>query len=215
MRPDEEANRDEIQRDKNFQKNVSSAIGSAAAIGTGGAAARVIPFLSKFLTPDIAMKGLSKVSPKIADFLQRGQSMGLNVQDGLQYLRDSIEPKQESQQAQSQPAKENRNIIEQYSPNLFQYIKDLISQGNKPVEAAIKAKKFLTEGESKKAISQIEKDHKTKFEDIVQSIFGNEAVNQAPQQNVQQQPNPQDNQAGPGQQALMNILSKINQSLGQ
>lgn len=237
MRPDEEANRAEIQRDKKTRSNIAKGVGTAATLAVGGASARVLPFLSRFIPTDLAMKGLSKVAPKLSDFLKRGQSMGLNVEEGIQYIRDSMEPKKE-------PPKEDRNIIEQYSPELHQFIDQQIRGGRKPIEAAAIAqndKRFSS------VINKLSKDHNTPWSSIIDSVYGmgeraaasnpkQEALNKWNErqkkqsfleeererfergygnQMAQQGQQSQGGQPGPGQQALMAILNKINQKLGQ
>ncbi len=218
MRPDEEANRAEIERDQRFRSNVAKGVGTAATLGAGAATARIMPFLSKFIPVDLAMKGLTKVSPKIADFLKRGQSMGLNVEEGIQYIRDSISPKEEKKSPETgKNPKENRNVIEQYSPELHQFILGEMQNGRSPLEAgAIATLGRKGDPDFKPIISKLTKDHKTSWSSILESVYGAQGGQKAPnnpnpQQNQQQQPN----QPGPGQQALMDILAKINQKLGQ
>src|ERR1700676_3962059 len=94
LRPDEEANQSEIERDKNFRGNAKKAVETAANIGltaTGlGISARIAPFLSPLIPKDLAMKGINKLSPKLGDFLKKGLEQGLNLQDGLDFIKDKI-----------------------------------------------------------------------------------------------------------------------------
>jgi len=173
MRPDEEANRDEIQRDQRFRSNVAKGIGTAATIGAGAATTRILPFLSKFIPTDLAMKGLSKVSPKLADFLKRGQSMGLNVDEGIQYIRDSIQPKQQ------EGAKQNKNIVEQYSPELHQFMTESIGSGEDPIRVAATA--ILDKKKNfESIIRKMEKDHNTPWTSIVESVYGGQGGKNTP-----------------------------------
>ena len=205
MRPDEEANRAEIERDQRFRSNVAKGIGTAATVGAGAATARIMPFLSKFIPVDLAMKGLSKVSPKVADFLKRGQSMGLNVEEGLQYIRDSISPKQETKQAE--PPKQNKNVIEQYSPELHQFISEEIQKGRSPLEAgAIATLGAKGMPDFRKIISKLTKDHKTSWSAILESVYGQQGGQKAPNQ-----PQPQQNQQQ--QQPAGDKWNKIAESL--
>jgi len=215
MRPDEKAVESEIERDQRFRSNVSKGIGTAAGLIGGasvsGAASKVLPWLSSYIPPDLAMKGLSKVSPQIANFIKRGQSMGLNIEEGLQYVKDEISSKKES-------PKQDRNIIQQYSPELHEFISQQVSGGRTPIETAAIAqhdKRFSD------IIKKLTKDHKTDWSKIVDSVYGGgqygSSVNpDSEQQQQQQQQQPQvQGQVGAGSQALMDILSKINQKLGQ
>jgi hypothetical protein len=195
LRPDEEANEREIERNERFNSNVKRGVktaGNLAISASGvGLSSKLLPFLSKYIPPDLAIKGINKVSPKIGGFLEKGAAMGLDVQEGLNFLKDKLEPKE---QEGKEPAKENRNIIQQYSPGLFQYISDLIKEGNTPIEAGAKALKFLDD-KHRKVIKQMEKDHKTDWSSIVQSVFGNGQMAQEPNQGNAQQ-------AGNGAQGL-------------
>lgn len=200
LRPDEEANRSDIERDENFRSTVNKGIGTVATLGTAAGIGRIMPFLSKYIPADLAIKGLRKVSPKIADFLQRGKSMGLNVEEGIQYVKDTLNPK-----TSEPPAKENRNIIEQYSPELHQFIDQEIKKGRKAIEAGALAQ---SDKRFKQVIDKISKDHKTPWSAILQTVYGDQSIQPQQQQNQQQQPQ------GQGQAALMAILQKIQQSRG-
>lgn len=211
MRPDEQANEAEVDRDRKFRSNVKSGISSLGVAGGAvgaGVAGKIMPFLSKYIPTDLAIKGISKISPKIGDFLKRGQSMGLDMEEGLQYVKEQFEPKQEA-------AKENRNIVEQYSPELHQFILGQIQEGRSPIEAGAIAR-MGRKGEEhlKKAIDKIEKDHKAPWSSILETVYGGQG-SQQPQQpgNQQQDPNAQQ-QPGQGQAALMAILQKLQQSRG-
>lgn len=219
MRPDERANEAIIERDEKMRGNVASGIKSAVALGTGaaatGVAARVLPWLSHHIPTDLAMKGLSKVSPKVASFLERGKSMGLDVEQGIDYLRDQISPKEE--EGKAEPAKTDKNIVQQYSLELDEFIKNAAGQGINPIKAALNAEHVQGFNQ---VIKKIVKDHKVPWSQIVESIYGKEAVvnpssQQAAPQPQQQQAQANQTQGGQGQQALMAILAKINQKLGQ
>jgi alkylated DNA nucleotide flippase Atl1 len=211
LRPDEEANLKEIERDKRFRSTLSHAgaagIGLATGLGASSLGTRLLPFLSEHIPLNLAMKGINKISPKLGKFLKDGQSMGLNVKEGLDFIKDKI------------GSKEQRNIIEQYSPELHNFLKQEIGQGRAPIEAAALATLPKSGRDFTKAIKQLEKDHKTSFQQIVQSIFGTaqQSQQQMPQQmqpEAPQQAQTAQQGAGPGQQAntdqaLMAALEKI------
>lgn len=212
MRPDEIAGQSEIERDQRFRSNVARGVGTAATtaagLGSAAAASKILPWLNQYIPAELAMKGLSKVSPKLADFLKRGQSAGLNVEEGIQYLREQLPNPEEKKSPEK--AKENRNLIEQYSPELHQFIVTEMKNGRKAMEAgALATLKF------KKEISKITKDHKTPWSAIIQSIYGTQEPQQTAPNQPEQQQKTQTQQGGAGQQALMAILEKINQRLGQ
>lgn len=218
-RPDEVAVDSEIERDQQFRNNLIKGAGTAASLGAGaiatGTAARVLPWLSQYIPTDLAMKGLRKVSPKIADFLKRGQSAGLDIKEGLQYVKDSISKEQEKKPSEREKKpKIDRNIIEQYSPELHQFIMSEIKNGRSPLEAGAIAALDRKGSNFKSIISKLTKDHKSPWSAILETVYGGQQGPQNSSSAQQQQPN-QSSQSGPGQQALMDILAKINQKLGQ
>src|SRR6185312_10659550 len=105
-----------------------------------------------------------------------------------------------------EPPKESRNIIQQYSPELHQFIDQEVRKGHKPIEAGAIAQ---ADKRFKDIISKLTKDHQTPWSNILESVYGG-GEQALPPQNPQQ---PQQ-QSGQGQQALMAILQKIQQSRG-
>jgi hypothetical protein len=96
---------------------------------------------------------------------------GLSLTSGLDYLRQNSEPKEEKQEN----AEESRNIIEQYSPELNQFIQEQIGKGLDPLQAGAIAqndKRFSS------VIQKLMKDHKTPWSNIIESIFGKEVARQ-------------------------------------
>ncbi len=212
MRPDERTAEAEIERDKQFRGNIGKAVktvagaGIAAGLGASGIASKVLPWLSTYIPVDLAMKGLRKVSPKVADFLDRGRSMGLDVKEGMEYVKDQFDQSKK-------PAKDQRNILQQYSPELHTFIETEIQRGRTPIEAAAMAQ---YNKEFDPIIKKLTKDHKTPWSKIVEDIFGNGHTAQPNQAQQQQQMQEQSQQQGQGQgaQLLTSILEKINQGLG-
>jgi hypothetical protein len=225
LRSDEMANEAEVGRDKKFRSNVGKGVATAASLGAGalgGLSSKILPFLNQYIPAGLAMQGISKVAPKLGTFLQKGQEMGLDVQQGLDFLKDKLSPKEGSD------SKEKRNIIEQYDPDLFRLLKRKLELGDDPGEAA----SHSNFGKYKESIKKMEKDHKMPFADIVKSVFGQgqmglpqqqqQAQQQAQMQAQQQQQmqgqqlqQGQQGQGGQGQQALAAILQKIQARLAQ
>jgi hypothetical protein len=186
MRPDEQANQAEIERDERFRGNLKRGVGTAASIAGGAAASRVMPFLNGHVPVDLALKGLSKVSPQIADFLKRGQQAGLDIKEGMNYVKDLMKP-DESKQA---PAPDKKNIVEQYSPELHQYIVNELKTGRPLLQIAALAQLGGKKGSFKKAIEQMEKDHQAPWSSIAESIYGsNRNQPQKGGNNMQNTPN--------------------------
>jgi hypothetical protein len=218
MRPDEQANQAQIDRDKRIRQNVGRGVKTAAEIGLTvasayaipAASARVLPWLNKYIPPELAMKGLKKVAPKVAGFLERGLSMGLDLEEGMNFVKDKISTKNEKESPENaenphktgKNAKESRNIIEQYSPELHQFIDQEVKKGRPVIQAGALAQndKRFTD-----IIKKLSKDHKTDWSSILESVYGGaqspnaSQQQQSPQQGQQMQPA----QAQGGQQQKM------------
>jgi hypothetical protein len=220
MRPDEQANEAAVQRDQRMRQNVSRGVGTAVGTASAAFGARALPFLSEYIPTDLAMKGLQRVAPKVADFLRKGQSAGLDIKQGMEFIKSKLSPEESE-------AQDNRNLIEKYSPELHQFISDKIKGGQSHLGAGALAELGKTGGKDfKSIIDKIKKDTKSTWAEVLEAVYGGaQSANNAGNnmQNPSNQPpggqNPStqqaSQQAGPGQQALMDILSKINQRLGQ
>jgi hypothetical protein len=182
LRSDEEANQAEVERDRKLRGNIGKGISAASSLATAAIASplasKVMPFLNQYIPPALAMKGIEKVSPKLGSFLKKGQKMGLDVQEGLDFIKDKFDgEKKES-------PKENRNIIQQYSPELHQFIDQQVKSGRSAIEAGAIAqadKRFSG------IINKLSKDHKTPWSNILESVYGKGDMAQPNQQQEQQQ----------------------------
>lgn len=182
LRPDEEAAQEEIRRDQKFRQNIQKSVktaGTLTGVGIAGAlSSKIAPFLSQYIPTDLAMKGINKVSPKLGEFLRKGQAMGLDVREGIDFIKNKITPKEINKPI------ENRNIIEQYSPELFQFINNEIQKGKSPLEAgelALNQENFI------KIIQKIMADHKAPFSSILKTVFGGSDLAQTNGQTQKQQ----------------------------
>jgi hypothetical protein len=207
LRSDERAAQAEIERSEKLKKNIQTGVKTAASLGIsaigGGLTARLLPLLSEYIPTELAVKGISKISPQLGSMLNAGMASGLDIKEGLNFLKDKISS------SQTQP--NQRSIIEQYSPELFQFLRGEIEKGRKPLEAGALAE---TSGKFKNAIEKMVKDHKVPFSSILQTVFGGKE-NIAQKQPEAPQAAQAQQQPGQGQQALMAILQKIQASKGQ
>lgn len=187
LRPDELERESDIRKSQGRTKEIKSGIelgGSLATAGLfGSAASKVMPFLNKYIAPDLALKGINKVMPKLGEFLKNGMKQGLTLESGLNYIKDSFE-----QEESNSPVKQNRNIIQQHSPELHQFIDQQIKSGRAPIEAGALAQ---NDKRFKSAIDKITKQHKTPWSSIIESVYGQRAQKaqepQAPQNAPQNQ----------------------------
>ncbi len=228
LRSDEEANQAEIGRDERFRSNVGK--GVATAVSLGGAAlsspivSKILPFLNQYIPAGLAMKGINKISPKLGSFLKQGQDMGLNVEDGLTFLKDKIEKGKDVV---------TDDLIEKYSPELSGFIENLMDKGETPETAAAVVRNIPKNfSKFKTAIEKIEKHAGQDFSSIVNKIYAKLMKGKQPQQLQQgqergmpsqmQQPQqqaksqqPQQGQQGNGyaKQQLMQAMQSLSQQL--
>jgi hypothetical protein len=186
MQPYQEAS-EEISRQANAPLNIAKNVGGLASAGAtayfGGAAInRVLPFLSKYIPEELAIKGLNKIDPRFGKFINKAMAAGQTFDE----VKDLIGSKIEEGAEQSMPAKESRNIIEMYSPELHQFIQEQIQSGRSPLEAGALATLDKKGGKGFKGIiDKIVKDNKAPWAAILQTIYGQ---GQMAQQQSQQQP---------------------------
>lgn len=203
MRPDERANQELIERDRRFRGNIKNIASAAVGTGLSIASSKVLPFLSEYLPVDLAMRGLDKVSPAIGRFLKKGQSMGLDIKEGMNYVKEQMMPKKEQEQPQ-----ENLNIIEQYSPELHQFIDQEVRKGRPLIQAGALAQNDRRFAD---VINKLQKDHKTPWSQILQSIYGGALKEQAQDQGQMQKPQ---QGGGQGQNRLASVLQQYMQMKG-
>ena len=174
---------------KRFSKAGSAISGVVGAASFTPILSRAAPFLSEYIPETLAIKGLSKISPKFGKFIQEAFDSGYDYDEVKDFIGQQINDSQEGQ------AKENRNIIEQESPELHQFLNNEIRNGRNPIEAAAIAqndKRFSS------IIKNLMKKYKTPWSNLIQSIFGSgeQALPQQKQmqQGIQQMQQPMQNQ---------------------
>jgi hypothetical protein len=213
FQPYQEAS-EEIKRQQEAPGKIlkKAAILAPSVVGAGSIATRALPFLSQYIPENIMQKGLSKIDPRFGKFITGAQNAGHAIDDIKDFLKEKIEP---SEEGNKEKPPEQRNIIQKYSDNLYEYMRDMIEvAGNTPQQAAIKAKKFQPP-KFQKIMSQIEKDYKSDWVSIVESIFGKGDMGQQAQQQPQAQPmQPQTQsqaqpQGGNADQQLLAAMQKI------
>lgn len=197
-RPDELASMAEIERGKKYRGLAKSTISTAASLGGyTQLAGKLLPFLNENLPIDIAMKGIKKFSPNLAKLLNKGATMGLDIGEGLEYIKDRISPKPEEK------------------TSIFKDLIKGIDIASLP-ESQQKQLGFLqmaAEELEKKGVGPNDEPFKKlakKIKDVLKGktkVLEAEAMEMQPEQSIQPQQAAQ--QVGPGQQALMAILQKI------
>ena len=173
-----EMKRQSEERPKQLAKN-ALAIGSTLATAGSFAPilARAAPFLSEYIPEVLAIKGLSKINPKMGNFVKKAMDDGFDFNEVKNFIGEQI--------SDSQKPQGKGNIIEQYSPELHQYIKDEKQKGKSGL-SAITFPKFKT------IIEKLTNDHKASFADILKSVYGDDGLAEQ-QQPAQNQPNSANN----------------------
>src|ERR1700754_473058 len=189
-----------------------AAIGTAA-FGGSSLINRILPLLSEYVPEELAKKGIAKVSPKLGQFIESATNLGHDFYE----VRDFIRGKAAEQEEDTQKSKvDKRNIIEQYSPELHQYITEEIGKGRAPLEAGALAS---LQEIFKEPIKKITKDHKAPFASIIETIYGSaQPTSQGGQQMMggqQMQPTGQGSQGGQGKAALLQTMQEITKALQQ
>jgi hypothetical protein len=184
----------------------SAALGGAALSGGSSILKKALPFLNKYIPENLAIKGLSKINPAFGKFINKAKEGGKSFDEIKEFITEQLgEAKQETEN-ENQPEKDNRNIIEQYSPELHGYILDQIKKGMSPLQAA-DSSNFLQK--HKDIIKKITKDHKAPWSSIVESTYGQ--AGKAPIQEEQMQQQPQQMQQQP-QQIQQQVQKQGNQN---
>lgn len=105
MRSEERASQQEIESSKQGGRLLSSAASWAlpyAKVAAGSAVlSRISPFLNDLIPSELAMKGLSKIDPRLGKFFKGILSSGHTADEGLQYLRKELTP----ESTKNQPVK--------------------------------------------------------------------------------------------------------------
>lgn len=194
----------------NIGKNVGiSAIGGAAARFGTQAVSKLIPRISAlindYVPENIAVKGLEKIDPRFKTFMEGAIDSGYSFDDIKEFMKEKI--------SKSEQPKENRNIIEQYSPELHQFIDQQVKAGLNPIQAGAIAQNKKEFGN---IIKKLSKDHNTPWSNIIESVYGTgqEAQQQQMQQVQQQQRMQQTQGEGQGSQRLMQAIQQLRQLRG-
>ena len=166
MQPYQKASEEIIRQQSEPSRLVKTAAKTALGLAGGGVAVRrIAPFLSQYIPEDIFVKGLSKIDPRLGKFIRSAMEQGHSVDDVKNFMGEKVQ--------ESEPLKTDKNVVEQYSPELHQFLSEHIQKGRSPLEAAGMATLDQTGRKSfKRIIDKITKDHKSPWSAIVESVYG-------------------------------------------
>lgn len=199
----------------NLAKNIGlSAIGGGAAKLGSSALASLLPkvkaLINEYVPDELSKKGLEKLDPRFGQFIKGGEQEGYDYGEIRKFIGEKVD------KSEQENAKQSKNIIEQYSPELHQFIDNEVKGGRTPTQAAAIAqndKKF------QEIIKKLSKDHKTPWSSIVESIYGTPEtapIQRQQQQDQQiQQEQPQQQGISPEKQQFLQIVQQLTQQMRQ
>jgi len=199
----------------NLAKNIGLGIASGAAAKFGSSAiSTILPkikaLINEYVPDDISMKGLEKVDPRFKEFIKGALDAGYDYTDIRNSIGERIEKSEQNH------VRQNKNLIEQESPELHQFILSEIQKGRSHLQAGALAQLEDKKGFSK-IIKKLEKSHHAPWSSILETIYGGQQQAISPIEEEKQQPQQmqqQGQQPGQGSAALMKILQKIQQARG-
>jgi len=162
-------------------------LGGAALGISSKAFSKVMPFLNEYIPENLAIKGINKVFPALGRFLKAGERQGLTPKSGLDFIKNEVSKQQQKDSIYSLAAKgttknattQGKNVIEKFSPKLHKFLEDRIKNGIAPEKAAVAAFSGKAKKQFSTIISEIERDQKDIWEDIVERIYGSPKTDQA------------------------------------
>ena len=170
MQPYQEASEEMRRRGEQPFKALKTVASAGASVLPAVAGAKIIgkvmPFLSKYIPTDLAIKGLSKIDPRFGKFIKKSMQEGYDFDEVKEFIQEKVSG---AEKESEQPAQENTNIIQQFSPALHEFIDEQLKRGRSPLEAGAIAqndKRFSD------AINKITKAHKSPWSAILQTVYG-------------------------------------------
>lgn len=231
LRPDEMAAESEIERDQRVRSKIGKGVATVAplALGASGAFSKIMPLLNEMVPVDLAMKGINKLMPKVGKFLKKGQEMGLDVREGMDFVKEQIEktaPKKEPAKSLftqmlggADPSSLPAQVQEQVQ--FIGTIADKFESEGKTMESPevkklSKKLKDIVKGKPGVAVEEIARFQSAQQPQgqMGQPMQGMQPQQQASMQAPMQGQMGQPGGGGPGQQALMEILKKIQAQRG-
>lgn len=153
------AEQEQEARPANWLKNAG--ITGASLFGGASILSRALPLLSQFVPENLALKGFSKLDPRLGRFAKQATEAGYTFNE----IKDFLKSKSEEESRGS----ENKNIIQMYSPQLHEFLTAEIEKGRAPLEAGALAqlqKPFQAD------IKKITQEHKAPFSAILETVYG-------------------------------------------
>lgn len=182
---------EEIKRQGDIPKNLvqqgasaAAAIGGASVFGKG-LAEKALALASNYLPENLAIKGLTKLDARFGKMITLAVNAGQTGREAIDFIAGKAKEGMEQEQAQ-----DKRNLIEKHSPELHQFITEQMKKGKSHKEAGALATIGVGGKDFKKEIEKLKKDHKTSWEEILESVYGGgkQAAGTAPAAQMPNQP---------------------------
>lgn len=216
--PYQEAEEELIRRGNAPLKALRHAASIGGALAGGSSILnRILPLLSDHIPQSIAKKGLAKIDPHLGKFIESATNLGHDFYEVRDFIRGKAAEEQE-RKSQAKKGSENRNIVQQYSPELHQYITEEMQKGRSPLEAGAMAS---MQESFKKIIKQITTEHKAPFASILETVYGssmqpNKPGSELSRESLMQQFNQgQQAQQGQGKAALLRTMQEMTKAVRQ
>lgn len=189
MQPYQQASEEILRQSKEPGKAIGAlaktATGLTAGLAGGGAILnRIMPFLSKYIDPDLAVKGLNKIDPRFGKFVSGALGQGMSVEDIGSFIKEKVTGEKPQEEQQAKQPQQPKNIIEEYSPEVHEILVDKIGQGLKPLAVAFQ---LANDAKFKRPIEELQKKTGKSFSDLVSAVFGGQESEQQPNQPQQAQ----------------------------
>jgi hypothetical protein len=142
MEPYQEASQAMVRQANAPVKALKTGIGLAASYASYGAGAnilsRILPFLNKYIAPSVAVKGISKIDPRIGKAVDQAFKVGYPSEEIGTFFKNKIDGEeggQEPQEMQSAPQSElsRESLMQQFQEGQAQEA----SQGQGQGKAAL------------------------------------------------------------------------------
>lgn|SRR5574338_564373 len=198
----------ERKKEEDPLKLLKKGVGVAASIAGGSSLInRLLPLLSSHIPEKIAKKGIEKVNPQLGNFVESATNFGYDFYQVRDFLRAKAAEEQKTQEEKKDIKSPSKgNIIQQYSPQLHEFLTEEIQKGRSPLEAGALAS---IQDSFKPIIKKLVQDHQSPFSSILETVYGS---TQQPSV-ARSQTQPSQPTGGQGKAALAQILQELTQAL--
>lgn len=186
-------------------KNLATMAFSAGGLGAGSKLlTKMIPYVTGALASPDAIKGLSKLDPRIASFIKQAMSKGKNEDEILGFIGDKVD----EAIPEAKEAQRKSNLPYDISEKLDEFLKDWVTRGFDPWEVFQGAENGVVGQDVKKVLRFAQKE-KINLADTLRGLYGVKKDEALPESQATLQPQQeQQQQAGGMDPGLAQILQQ-------